>query len=69
MTTAAATNLVSSASRHAHLAVPLGAVIILLVLLVPLPPLLLDVLLSFNLMLSVVVLLVAMYTTEPVKFT
>ncbi|MER3427147.1 MAG: flagellar biosynthesis protein FlhA [Pyrinomonas sp.] len=69
LTTAAATNLVSSASRHAHLAVPLGAVVILLVLLIPLPPLLLDVLLSFNLMLSVVVLLVAMYTTEPIKFT
>lgn len=65
----AATSIVSSASRHAHLAVPLGAVVILLVLLVPLPPLLLDILLSFNLMLSVVVLLVAMYTTEPVKFT
>jgi len=43
--------------------------VILLVLLVPLPSFLLDVLISFNLMLSVVVLLVSMYTPEPVKFT
>jgi flagellar biosynthesis protein FlhA len=42
---------------------------ILLVLLVPLPPLLLDVFISFNLMLSVVALLVSMYILEPVKFT
>jgi flagellar biosynthesis protein FlhA len=61
--------VLSSASRFSHLAVPLAAVVILLVLLVPLPSILLDVLISFNLMLSVVVLLVAMYITEPVKFT
>ncbi|MDX2029401.1 MAG: flagellar biosynthesis protein FlhA [Blastocatellia bacterium] len=59
----------SIASRHSHLAVPVAAVIILLVLVVPLPPLLLDVLISFNLMLSVVVLLVSVYTPQPVKFT
>lgn len=57
------------AGRNSHLAVPLAAVVILLVLLVPLPTLLLDALLSFNLLLSVLVLLVAMYTPEPVKFT
>ena len=61
--------LLSTASRHAHLAMPLGAIIILLVLLVPLPSLLLDVLISFNLMLSVIVLLVSMYILQPVKFT
>jgi flagellar biosynthesis protein FlhA len=44
-------------------------VVILLVLLVPLPSLLLDVLISFNLMLSVVVLLVSVYILQPVKFT
>lgn len=61
--------LLSSASRHAHLAVPVGVVVILLVLLVPLPTLLLDVLISFNLMLSVVVLLAAIYILQPVKFS
>ena len=57
------------AGRYSHLAVPLAAVCILLVLLVPLPTPLLDILISFNLMLSVVVLLVSVYITEPVKFT
>lgn len=59
----------NSASRHSHLAAPLAAVCVLLVLLVPLPSILLDVLISFNLMLSVVVLLVSMYIIQPVKFT
>lgn len=59
----------NQSSRLSHLAVPLAAVIILLVLLIPLPPLLLDLFISFNLMLSVVVLLVSMYINEPVKFT
>src|ERR1700759_405499 len=57
------------AGDHAHLAVPLAAVIILLVLIVPMPPLLLDLLISLNLMLSVMVLLVSMYVQQPVQFT
>jgi flagellar biosynthesis protein FlhA len=61
--------LLTTAGRHSHLAVPLAAVVILLVLLVPLPPILLDVLISFNLMLSVVVLLSSIYILQPVKFT
>lgn len=59
----------NQAGRYSHLTVPIAAVMILLVLLVPLPPLLLDVFISFNLMLSVVALLVSMYILEPVKFT
>ncbi len=61
--------LLATASRHSHLAAPIAAVVILLVLLVPLPPLLLDVLISLNLMISVVVLLVSIYILQPVKFT
>jgi len=64
-----AANLLDRASNHAHLAVPLAAVVILLVLIVPMPPLLLDVLMSLNLMISVMVLLVAMYVIKPVQFT
>jgi flagellar biosynthesis protein FlhA len=60
---------VNQAQKYSHLTVPIGAVVILLVLLVPLPSFLLDVLISFNLMISVVVLLVSMYILEPVKFT
>ena len=61
--------LLSNASRHSHLAAPVAAVVILLVLLVPLPSLLLDMLISLNLMISVVVLLVSVYILQPVKFT
>ncbi len=59
----------NKAGSFSHLTVPIAAVIILLVLLVPLPPFALDVLISLNLMISVVVLLVSMYILEPVKFT
>lgn len=65
----ATARMLGTAGTYAHLTVPLAAVVILLVLLVPLPSLLLDVLISFNLMISVVVLLVSIYTVEPVKFT
>jgi flagellar biosynthesis protein FlhA len=59
----------NQAGKYSHLTIPLAAVVVLLVLLVPLPSFLLDVFISFNLMLSVVVLLVSMYIDEPVKFT
>ncbi len=62
------TSFIQKATTYAHLAVPLAAVVILLVLLVPLPTVLLDVLISFNLMLSVILLLVSMYVIEPVEF-
>jgi flagellar biosynthesis protein FlhA len=65
----ASEQLLQKASNYSHLTAPLAAVAILLVLLVPLPPVLLDLLISFNLMLSVVVLLVSMYIAQPVKFT
>src|SRR5256885_11245818 len=56
-------------SRFSHLTVPIAAVVILLVLLVPLPAFLLDILISVNLMMAVVELLASMYALEPVKFT
>lgn len=61
--------ILSLVGNYSHLTVPVGAVTILLVLLVPLPSFLLDVLISINLMTAVVVLLVSIYTPEPVKFT
>jgi flagellar biosynthesis protein FlhA len=50
-------------------AVPLVAVALVFVMLVPLPPFLLDLLLSVSLTASVLVLLVAMYITRPVQFS
>ena len=60
--------ILKSVGNYSHLTMPLAAVVILLVFLLPLPSFLLDVLISFNLMLAVVVLLVSMYILEPVKF-
>ena len=49
--------------------IPLIAVALVFVMLVPLPPFLLDLLLSASLTASVLVLLVAMYITRPVQFS
>ncbi|MBI1790225.1 MAG: flagellar biosynthesis protein FlhA [Acidobacteria bacterium] len=58
----------SPASRFADLAVPLAVLGIVLVMITPVPPLLLDMLISANITLSVIVLLVSMYITRPVEF-
>ena len=50
-------------------AVPLIAVAMVFVMLIPLPPFVLDLLLSASLTASVLVLLVAMYITRPVQFS
>ncbi|MBI1749411.1 MAG: flagellar biosynthesis protein FlhA [Acidobacteria bacterium] len=49
--------------------VPLGAVVVVFVMLVPLPAMLLDVMLSVNITASVLVLLSAMYILRPVQFS
>lgn len=51
--------ILSRANQYSHLTVPIATVTILLVLLVPLPSFLLDILISLDLMISVVVLLVS----------
>ena len=52
-----------------ELAVPIGVLCILLSMVTPLPPFLLDLLLSTNITLSVVVLMVAMYIRRPADFS
>ena len=46
-----------------------GVVVILLVMLVPLPTFLLDVMLSLNISLSILILLTAMFMTSPLEFS
>ena len=55
--------------KHSHLAVPIAVVMILTVMIVPLPPLILDFFLSIDIVLSVIILLVAIYTLKPVNFS
>ena len=51
-----------------ELFVALGVIITLLVMIFPLPGLLLDLLLSFNLTFSLMVLLLSLYTVKPIEF-
>ncbi|MBN1828901.1 MAG: flagellar biosynthesis protein FlhA [Deltaproteobacteria bacterium] len=47
----------------------LGIIGVLLVMMIPLPPFILDVLLSFNITFSIVILLVAVYVLKPLDFS
>jgi len=51
------------------IAVPLAVLGVVLAMIAPLPPLALDVLISANITLSVIILLVSMYITRPVEFS
>ena len=53
----------------AHLVVPLGIIVILGSMVVPLPPLVLDLLISVDIAVSLVVLLAAVYVAKPVDFS
>jgi flagellar biosynthesis protein FlhA len=53
----------------AQIAMPIAIIVILVAVLVPLPPFLLDILLSANIALSVVVLLAAVYLLKPIEFS
>jgi len=51
------------------IAVPLAVLAVVLAMIAPLPPLALDILISANITLSVIILLVSMYITRPVEFS
>ena len=52
-----------------HLLVPVALLAVVLLMIVPLPPLLLDLLLSVDIGLAVVLLLTAIYVKSPVEFS
>ena len=54
--------------RHSNLGVPVLLLAMMAMMTLPMPPFLLDVLFTFNIALSLVVLLVAVYTTRPLEF-
>lgn len=47
----------------------IGLVTVVGMMIIPLPPMLLDILLTVNISLSVIILLVCLYTTEPLKYS
>jgi flagellar biosynthesis protein FlhA len=61
--------LVSSAGTISELGVPLAVLGIVLAMIMPMPSFLLDVLISANITVSVIVLMVSMYITRPVEFS
>ena len=52
-----------------HLIAPIAAISVVLLMIVPLPPLLLDLLLSVDIGLAVVLLLTSLYVREPIEFS
>jgi len=52
-----------------ELVIPLGFVVVVIVMIVPLPTMLLDLFLTFNISLSLIILLVAMHTLKPLEFS
>jgi flagellar biosynthesis protein FlhA len=59
----------SGGSNWRQFAVPIAVLGIVLAMIAPLPPFLLDILISANITLSVTVLLVSLYITKPVEFS
>ncbi|RPI71961.1 MAG: EscV/YscV/HrcV family type III secretion system export apparatus protein, partial [Desulfobacteraceae bacterium] len=56
-------------AANVDIAVSLGIVGILVIMLIPLPTFLLDLLLAFNITLSIVILLLTLYATRPLDFS
>jgi len=60
---------VPALTGNSDILMAVGVVGMLVVMVIPIPTLMLDILLSFNITLSIVVLLVAMYTLKPLEFS
>ncbi|HNQ04998.1 MAG TPA: flagellar biosynthesis protein FlhA [Thiobacillaceae bacterium] len=66
----AAPPLLSSSGPHwQKLAAPLLVILILAMMVLPLPPFLLDMLFTFNIALAMIVLLISLYTLKPLEFS
>ncbi len=52
-----------------HLIIPVGVMGILLVMVLPMPPVVMDLLISLNITLSIIIMLVSMYILQPVHFS
>src|SRR5262252_918918 len=59
----------ASRIRPAHLIAPAAIMAVVLLMVVPLPPIVLDLLLSLDIGLAVVLLLTAIYVRQPVSFS
>jgi flagellar biosynthesis protein FlhA len=62
-------NLFQKLTGQSDIVIAVGVIAILTVMIIPLPPVVLDLLLVLDISLALVVLLVAMYLTEPLEFS
>jgi len=60
---------IAGLQRHSDVVLAVGVVSIVLLLIIPLPPVLLDVLLSISIMLAVTALLITLYTEDTLSFS
>ena len=61
--------ITTSTAQRVNAAVPLGIMVIVLMMVLPIPSYLLDLLISFNITLSVITLVATMYITRPAEFS
>jgi flagellar biosynthesis protein FlhA len=52
-----------------HLTIPIGVMGILLVMVLPMPTMVMDLLISLNITISILIMLVSMYIMQPVQFS
>jgi flagellar biosynthesis protein FlhA len=62
-------SILPALSRNSHLLMPLAVVCILAVMIIPMPSLLLDVLITSDITISVIILMATMYIQQPVSFS
>jgi len=55
--------------KGGEFALPVGIVVVLAVMILPMPPFILDIMLTFNITLSLIILLVAVYVKKPLEFS
>lgn len=62
-------NTLSSILKNNDIIMAIGIVIIIAMMIIPLPPILLDILLTLNISLSVIILLVCLFIKEPLEYS
>jgi len=60
-------SILPALAKRSHLMMPIAAVCIIAVMIIPLPPLMLDLLVTLDITLSVVILMSSMYIEQPVS--
>lgn len=65
----AAGTLILKLKQQGHLAAPLTIMVVVFLILVPLPPGILDLFFTFNIIMSITILLISTYINDPVEFS